>query len=138
MQFYLIQVISELAAGQWFSPRTGFHISIFSHEADIVESGVRQYINVKDTLKKLTQQVIRISLYIRISHVYFRICIIVGNNRYTEDDIVKKLNIGRRAYLSSFMRVLFNHFDIQMKKRIPLCVIFLNIYLRRRTYERNI
>jgi hypothetical protein len=60
----------------------------------------------------------------RISHVYFRIYIIVGNNRYTEDDIVKKLNIGRRAYLSSFMRVLFNHFDIQMKKRIPLCVIF--------------
>ena len=124
MQFYLIQVISELAAGQWFSPPTGFHTSIFSHEADIVESGVRQYINVKDTLKKLTQQVIRISLYIRISHVYFRICIIVGNNRYTEDDIFKKLNIGRRAYLSSFMRVLFNHFDIQMKKRIPLCVIF--------------
>jgi hypothetical protein len=98
MQFYLIQVISELATGQWFSPPTGFHTSIFSHEADIVESGVRQYINVKDTLKKLTQQVIRISLYIRISHVYFRICIIVGNN------------IGRRKkYQMRFCSKYFAH-----------------------------
>ena len=74
MQFYLIKVVSELAAGQWFSLLTGFHTSIFATKLIllIVVLDINTSI-VKVTVEKLTQQVVGISLHIRIIHAYFRI-----------------------------------------------------------------